>query len=80
MNEAMTSEKHAIKIMADIEEDFDSFWRKRAIYKLYKVGITNNLLLAVTSFMKNYQNRNLVNTHIESWCPYNFWSTTKVHA
>ena len=53
MNEAMASGKYGIAIMADLEGAFDSVWRERAIYKLYKVGITNNLLLVLTSFLKH---------------------------
>ena len=50
MNEAMTSGKNGIAVMADLEEAFDSVLREEAIYKLYKARITNNLLLVLASF------------------------------
>ena len=51
-HEAKTSEKYEIAILTDLEEAFDSVWRKGAIYKSYKAGMTNNLLLVLTSFLK----------------------------
>ena len=67
MNEALTSRTYGIKIMADLEGALDSVWRERAIYKLYKAGITNNLLLVLTSFLQHRQYRNLVNTYTADW-------------
>ena len=67
MNEAMTSGKNGIAVMADLEEAFDSVWREEAIYKLYKARITNNLLLVLASFLKHRQYRNLVNNHTGNW-------------
>ena len=67
MNEAMTSRKYEIVIMADLEEAFDLVWKEEAMHKLYKAGITNNLLLVITSFLKHCPYRNLVNTHTENW-------------
>ena len=53
MNAAMTPAKYGIAIMTDLEGAFDSVWRERAIYKLYKAGITNNLLLVLENFLKH---------------------------
>ena len=53
--------------MADLEGAFDSVWRLGALYKLHKAGISENLLLIFTSFMRNCQQRNLVNTHVDVW-------------
>ena len=67
MNEVMTSGKYGIVIMVDLGP-FDSVLRDGAIYKLYKAGITNKLLLPVlASFLKHRQYRNLVNTHTGNW-------------
>ena len=63
----MTSGKYGIAIMTDLEGAFDSLWREGAIYKLYKSGITNNLLLVLASFLKHRHYRNLVNTHTGNW-------------
>ena len=65
MNEAITKNKYGIAIMADLEGAFDSVWRLRALYKLHKAEISENLLLIFASFMRNHQQRNLVNTHID---------------
>ena len=65
MNEAMTKNKYGIAIMADLEETFDSVLRLGALYKLDKAGISENLLLIFASFMRNSQQRNLVNTHVD---------------
>ena len=67
MNEAMASGKYGIAIMTDLEGAFDSVWREGAIYKLYKAGITNNLLLVLASFLKHRKYKNLANTHTGSW-------------
>ena len=67
MNEAVTSVKYGIAVMADLEGAFDSVWREKEIYMLYKAGITNNLLLVLRSFLKHRQYRNLVNTHTGNW-------------
>ena len=65
MNEAMTKNKYGIAIMADLEGTFDSVLRLGALYKLDKAGISENLLLIFASFMRNSQQRNLVNTHVD---------------
>ena len=67
MNAAMTSAKYGIAIMTDLEGAFDSVWRERAIYKLYKAGITNNLLLVLENFLKHSKYKKLFNTHTGSW-------------
>ena len=67
MNEAMTKNKYGIAIMADLEGTFDSVLRLGALYKLDKAGISENLLLIFASFMRNSQQRNLVNTHVDVW-------------
>ena len=53
--------------MADLEGAFDYIWMLRALYKLHKAGISENLLLIFTSFMRNRQQRNLVNTPVYEW-------------
>ena len=67
MNEGMTSNKYGITIMADLERAFDSVCREGAIHKLHKIGITNNFLLVLMSFLKHCQYRNLVNTYTGNW-------------
>ena len=67
MNKAMAKNKYGIAIMVDLEGAFDSVWRLGALYKLYKAGISKNLLLIFASFMSNHQQRNLVNTHVDEW-------------
>ena len=66
MNEAVTSGKYGIAVMADLEGAFDSVWREKEIYMLYKAGITNNLLLVLRSFLKHRQYRNIVSTETSS--------------
>ena len=64
MIETITKTKYGIAIMADLEGAFDSVWSLGALYKLHKARISENLLLIFASFMRNHQQRNLVNTHI----------------
>ena len=67
MNEAITKNKYGIAVMADLEDTFDSVWRLGELYKLRKAGISKYLLLIFASFMRNRQQRNLENTHIDEW-------------
>ena len=67
MNEAVTKNKYGIAIMADLEGAFDSVWRLGALYKLHKAGILKSLLLIFACFMRNRQQRNLVNKHVDEW-------------
>ena len=54
--------------MTDLEGAFESVWREAEIYKLYKTGISNNLLVVLTSFLKcHHLYRKFVNTHIGNW-------------
>ena len=69
MNEEITKNKYGIAIMADLEEAFDSVWRLGGLCKLHKARISENLLLIFASFMRNHQQRNLVNTHVDEWSP-----------
>ena len=57
----MTKNKYGIAIIADLEGAFDSVGRLGALYKLHKTGISES------SFMRNCQQRNLVNIHIDEW-------------
>ena len=63
----MTKNEYGIVIMADLEGAFDSVCRLRAVSKLHKAGVSENLLLIFASFMNKRQQRNLVNTHIDEW-------------
>ena len=67
MNEAITKNKYGIAIMNDLEGAFHSIWRLGALYKLHRAGTSENLLLIFASFMRNRQQRNLVNTHVDKW-------------
>ena len=69
MNEAISKNKYGIAIMADLEGAFDSVWRLGGLCKLHKARISENLLLIFASFMRNRQQRNLVNTHVDEWSP-----------
>ena len=67
INKAVTKNKYGIAIMADLEGALDSVWRLGALYKLHKAGISENLLLIYAKFMRNHQQRNLVNAHVDEW-------------
>ena len=67
INDAMTKNKYGIAIMADQESAFDYVWRLGALYKLHKTRISENLVLILASFMRNRQQSNLVNTHVDEW-------------
>ena len=43
------------------------WWRKGALYKLHKAGITNNLWSVFSSFLRDRFYRNLVNSHLSDW-------------
>ena len=47
------SSKYYIAVFADLQGAFDAVWRKGALYKLRKAGITNNLLSVFSSFLRD---------------------------
>ena len=51
MCERAASGKYNITVFADLQGAFDVVWRKGPLYKLYKAGITNNLLPVFSSFL-----------------------------
>ena len=73
MREGIASSKFGIAVFADLQGAFDAVWRKGALYKLHKAGITNNLLSVFSSFLTDRLYRNLVNSYISHWA-----STTTV--
>ena len=73
MCEGIASSKFGIAVFADLQGAFDAVWRKGALYKLHKAGITNNLLSVFSSFLTDRLYRNLVNSYISDWA-----STTTV--
>ena len=60
-------QKWHIAGFADLQGAFDAVWRKGALNKLHKAGITNNLLSVFSSFLTDRFSRNLVNSHTSDW-------------
>ena len=67
MCEGVTSGKYAIAVFADLQGAFGAVWRKGALYKLQKVGITNSLFSVFSSFLTDRFYRNLVNSYTSDW-------------
>ena len=67
MCEGIASSKFGIAVFADLQGAFDAVWRKGALYKLHKAGITNNLLSVFSSFLTDRLYRNLVNSYTSDW-------------
>ena len=65
--EGVESGKYGIAVFADLQGAFDAVWRKGAINKLLKAGITNNLLSVFSSFLRDRFYRNLVNSYTSDW-------------
>ena len=61
------SGKYGIEVFADLQGAFDVVWRKVALYKLQKAGITNNLLSVFSSFLTDRFYRNLVDSYTSHW-------------
>ena len=62
MCEGVASGKYDIAVFADLQGTFDVMWRKGALYKLHKAGITNNLFSVFSSFLIERFYRNVVNS------------------
>ena len=58
----VASGKYGIAVFANLQGTFDAVWRKGALYKLHKAGITSNLLSVFSSFLTDRLYRNLVNS------------------
>ena len=71
MCEGVASGKYGIAVFADLQGAFDAVWRKGALYKLHKAGITNNLLSVFSSFLTGRSYRNLVNSYTSDWASTN---------
>ena len=67
MCEGVATGKYGIAVFADLQGAFDAVWRKGALYKLHKAGITNNLLSVFSSFLTDRLYRNLVNSYTSNW-------------
>ena len=67
MCEGVASGKYGIADFADQQGAFDAVWRKGALYKLRKAGITNNLLSVFSSFLTDKLYSNLVNSYASDW-------------
>ena len=63
----VASGKYGIAVFANLQGTFDAVWRKGALYKLHKAGITNNLLSVFSSFLTDRLYRNLVNSYTSDW-------------
>ncbi len=53
--------------MIDFEGAFDAVWRDGGILKLHEAGITDNMLLYLSSFLENRKSRSLVNGFTSDW-------------
>ena len=67
MCEGVASTKYGIAVFSDLHGASDAVWRKGTLYKLYKAGITNNLLSVFSSFLTERLYRNLVNSYTSDW-------------
>ena len=67
MYEGVPTGKYDIAVFANLKDAFDAVWRKWAIYKLHKAGITNNLCSVFSSFLTDRLYRNLVNSYTSDW-------------
>ena len=65
--EEVGSGKYGIGVFADLQGAFDVVWRKVALYKMHKAGITNNLLSVFSSFLTDRFYRNLVDSYTSDW-------------
>ena len=67
MCEGVASDKYGITVFADLQGAFDAVWRKGALCKLHKAGITNNFLSIISSFLTDRFYRNLVKSYASDW-------------
>ena len=67
MCEGAASGKYGITVFADLQGAFDAVWRKGALCKLHKAGITNNFLSVISSFLTDRFYRNLVKSYASDW-------------
>ena len=65
--EEAASSKYGTAVFADLHGAFDAVWRKGALYKTHKAGITNNLLSVFSSFLTDRFYRNLVDSYTSDW-------------
>ena len=65
--EEVASSKYGTAVFADLHGAFDAVWRKGALYKMHKAGITNNLLSVFSSFLTDRFYRNLVDSYTSDW-------------
>ena len=61
--EVIAKSKYSIAVFTEEQGAFDAVWSKGTLYKLYKAGITNNLLSVFSSFLTDRFYRNLVNSY-----------------
>ena len=57
-------------VFLDISKAFDNAWHNRFIYKLKQNGIKDKLCLLI-DFLKNHQQRVVLNGHFSSWAKVN---------
>ena len=67
MCEGFASGKYGIAVFADLQGAFDAVWKKGALYKLLKAGITNNLLSVFSRFLTDRLYRNLFSSYTSDW-------------
>ena len=58
-------------VFLDISKAFDKVWHDRLIYKLKKNGIKDKLLCLLIDFLKNRQQRVVLNEHYSPWTKVN---------
>ena len=74
MCERVAIGKYDIAVFVDLQGALDAVWRKGALYKLRKAGITKNLLSVFSNFLTDRFYRNVVNSYTSYWA----WITTGV--
>ena len=67
MGAGVASGKYGNAVFANLQGVFDAAWRKGALCKLHKAGITNNLLSVFSSFLTDRLYRNLINSYTSDW-------------
>ena len=61
-------DSHEVRgVFLDISKAFDKVWHEGLIYKLEQNGISGNLLLLLTDFLKNRKQRVVLNGQVSSW-------------
>ena len=54
-------------VFLDISKTFDRVWHEGLIFKLTQNGISGNLLMLISNFLRNRKQRVLLNDRFSSW-------------